>query len=62
MNGNIQEYVKYHFYSSKATDIDPQVEALQFICEKQNLSVEQRFWICFLFSTCYCSWYCVLDV
>lgn len=54
MIGSIQEYVKYHVDSSNATDIDPQVEALQFISDKQSLNDEQRFWICFLFSTCYC--------
>lgn len=54
MSDNIQEYIKYHVDSSKATDIDPQVEALQYISERLRLNIEQKFWICFLFSTCYC--------
>ncbi len=54
MKYDASEYIKYHVESSKRTDIDPQVEALQFICDKEKLSLEQRFWLCFLFSTCYC--------
>lgn len=54
MSDNIDEYIKYHVDSSMATDIDPQVEALQYISEHHCLSMEQKYWICFLFSTCYC--------
>ena len=50
----INEYIQYHVDSSRALDIDPQVEALQYICKRFDLDIEQRCWLCFLFSTNYC--------
>lgn len=50
----IAEYIKYHTDSSLALDIDPQVEALQYLCNRFELNMEQRCWLCFLFSTNYC--------
>lgn len=50
----INDYIAYHVESSKALDIDPQVEAIQYLCHRFELNDEQRFWLCFLFSTNYC--------
>lgn len=50
----IYEYIQYHVDSSRALDIDPQVEAIRYICRRFELNVEQRCWLCFLFSTNYC--------
>lgn len=50
----IGEYLQYHANSSRALDIDPQVEAIQYICNRYELSREQRYWLCFLFATNYC--------
>lgn len=50
----INEYILYHIRSGQALDIDPQVEAIRYICDRFELSQEQRFWLCFLFSTNYC--------
>lgn len=50
----ILEYIQYHVDSSQALDIDPQIEALQYICDRFELNLEQRYWIAFLFSTNYC--------
>lgn len=50
----IQEYIQYHVESSRALDIDPQVEAIQYLCRRFELNREQRCWLCFLFSTNYC--------
>lgn len=50
----IGEYIQYHVDSSRALDIDPQVEAIQYLCRRFELNTEQRLWLCFLFSTNYC--------
>lgn len=50
----IAEYIQYHVDSSRALDIDPQIEALQYICNRFELNMEQRYWLAFLFSTNYC--------
>lgn len=54
MNNRIREYIQYHIDSSHALDIDPQVEAIQYLCQRFELNREQRCWLCFLFSTNYC--------
>lgn len=54
MTNRIDEYIQYHVDSSRALDIDPQVEAIQYICDRFELNMEQRCWLCFLFSTNYC--------
>lgn len=47
------EYIEYHYQSATAKDIDPQVEALQYLCGRFELNMEQRYWLCFLYSLCY---------
>lgn len=50
----IEDYIRYHCESSRALDIDPQVEAIQYLVRRFELNVEQACWLCFLFSTNYC--------
>lgn len=50
----INEFIQYHVDSSHALDIDPQVEGIQYLCNRFRLNMEQRCWLCFLFSTNYC--------
>lgn len=50
----IADYIRYHVDSSRALDIDPQVEAIRYLCDRYELNEEQRLWLCFLFSTNYC--------
>lgn len=54
MKTRIDDYIRYHCESSHALDIDPQVEAIQYLCNRFELNLEQRCWLCFLFSTNYC--------
>lgn len=54
MTSRIEEYIRYHVDSSHALDIDPHVEALQYLCNRFELNLEQRCWLSFLFSTNYC--------
>lgn len=60
MADRIEQYLKYHADSSKAWDIDIQVEAIQFLTQYHRLSLEQRLWLSFLFACTYCvptAWY-----
>ena len=50
----IAEYLKYHADSSRAMDIDIQVEAVAFLCQRFRLDREQRLWLSFLFASTYC--------
>lgn len=49
----IEQYLKYHYDSSIALDIDPQNEAILYLCDRFELNIEQRLWLCFLFATNY---------
>lgn len=57
----IADYLKYHADSSKAMDIDIQVEAISWLsCTRYHLTREQRLWLSFLFAATYCmatAWY-----
>lgn len=51
----LTEYLHYHQASSLANDIDPQNDCLEYICNRYELNTEQRYWLAFLFGTCYCA-------
>lgn len=51
----LTEYLHYHEASSRANDIDPQNDCLEYICNRYELNTEQRYWLAFLFATCYCA-------
>jgi len=53
--GALKEYLAYHYASSVANDIDPQNDCLAYICDRYELNIEQRYWLAFLFGTCYCA-------
>lgn len=60
MGDRIADYLKYHADSSRAMDIDIQVEAVEFLTRSLRLDSEQRLWLSFLFATTYCmatAWY-----
>jgi len=48
-------YETYHNLSLKAKDIDPSIICLKYIADRYELNIEQRYWIAFLYGTCYCS-------
>jgi hypothetical protein len=52
---NITEYLRFHRESSAANDIDPQNDCLSYISDRYELNTEQRYWLAFLFGTCYCA-------
>lgn len=47
-------YAEYHAKSLKIGDVDPSYEMLLYVCDRFELSIEQRYWLAFLYSTCYC--------
>lgn len=49
----LQEYLRYHVDSSDAGDIDPANDCLRYIANRFELNVEQRYWLAFLYATCY---------
>jgi hypothetical protein len=52
---SITEYLSYHKQSSIAGDIDPQNDCLLYVANRFELNMEQRYWLAFLFGTCYCA-------
>lgn len=52
---SVTEYLSFHRASSLAGDIDPQNDCLTYIADRYELSMEQRYWLAFLFGTCYCA-------
>lgn len=49
------DFLRYHIESSNIRDIDPANDCLLYICDRFELSMEQRYWLSFLYSTCYCA-------
>lgn len=47
------DFITYHSESSKAKDIDPSNDCLRYISDRFELNIEQRYWLAFLFGTCY---------
>lgn len=47
-------YEKYHYDSLEIGDIDPSYEMLRYLCNRFELNTEQRYWLAFLYATCYC--------
>ena len=45
----LAEYLSYHRQSSIAKDIDPQNDCLQYVANRFELNMEQRYWLAFLF-------------
>jgi len=47
-------FKEYHRASLEIGDIDPSYEMLRYVSERFELNTEQRYWIAFLYATCYC--------
>ena len=54
-NALIKSYHEYHTLSMAAKDVDPSVICLRYLAERFELNIEQRYWIAFLYGTCYCA-------
>lgn len=51
----ILSYDEYHNLSMLAKDVDPSVICLKYLADRYELNIEQRYWIAFLYGTCYCA-------
>jgi hypothetical protein len=51
--GRVKEYLEYHRYSESINDIDPSYAMLRYVCDRFELNMEQKYWLSFLYSTCY---------
>lgn len=49
------DYKQYHLNMVKIGDCDPAYPALEYVANRFELNIEQRYWLAFLFATCYCS-------
>lgn len=47
-------YQQYHEASIEAGDVDPSYAMLRYVCDRFELNNEQRYWLAFLYATCYC--------
>lgn len=43
----------YHVTAMRMGDVDPSAPMLQFIAKRLNLTLNQKFWLAWLYSTCY---------
>lgn len=50
----MKSYYDYHRESREAGDIDPSYGMLRYVCDRFELNTEQRYWVAFLYATCYC--------
>lgn len=51
---NPVSYLVYHKISRQVGDCDPANEMLRYVCDRFELNIEQRYWLAYLFATCYC--------
>jgi hypothetical protein len=49
----LEEFAAYHRASRDIGDVDPQNACLKYVSNRFELSVEQRYWLAFLFGCCY---------
>lgn len=49
----IEEYKGYHFAMVETGDCDPAYRMLDYVARRFELSLEQRYWLAYLYSTCY---------
>jgi len=49
-----KSYPDYHMESRAMGDVDPSYSMLRYICDRYELNTEQRYWLAYIYSTCYC--------
>ena len=47
-------FIAFHVTGMRMDEIDPAKPALRYIAKALNLSIEQRFWLAWLYGSCYC--------
>lgn len=51
----LKDFTAYYAASAAIGDIDPQNACLRYVADRYELNMEQRYWLAFLFGTCYCA-------
>jgi hypothetical protein len=51
---SLKSYPEYHAESRAIGDVDPSYSMLRYICDRFELNTEQRYWLAYIYSTCYC--------
>ena len=46
-------FKQFHELMYSAKDIDPSITCLKYLADRYELNLEQRYWLCFLYGTCY---------
>lgn len=47
-------FIAYHVAGMRMDEVDPAKPALQYIAKALDLTIEQRFWLAWLYGSCYC--------
>lgn len=55
MSDRLAAFTDYYSQSARIGDIDPQNACLRYVADRFELNSEQRYWLAFLFGTCYCA-------
>lgn len=55
LDNEIITYTDYHNRSMLAGDVDPSVTCLEYLAQRFELNMSQRYWISFLYGTNYCA-------
>lgn len=50
----VEQYLAYHYEMQRRGDLDPQYAILEYVANRFELNIEQRYWIAFLFACTYC--------
>lgn len=50
----LAQYLRYHATSMRIGDVDPSNQMLRYVCDRFELSLEQRYWLAWLYSMFYC--------
>ena len=53
MTSRLEQYFRYHKESARIGDIDPSYAMLKYVANRFELSIEQRYWIAFLYALTY---------
>lgn len=55
LGNKLMTYTEYHNLSMAAGDVDPSVACLEYIANRFELNMSQRYWLAFLYGTNYCA-------
>ncbi len=48
-----EAFIRYYVYGLRTTDCDPAINTIQYIFDRQEMNIEQKYWMVWLFSISY---------